>query len=312
MNKILGLLFGLFIAFTACTIEPSITKISGEGLGTYYNITISDKNKITKSQIDSIIVELNNTASIFNPNSLVSRINRNETDTLNAMLKDMIEIALLVCEETGGAFDFTVGALVNLWGFGKDAHREVLQEDVAKALESVGFRKIRISGNKIIKENSETQLNFNAVAKGYCVDLIATFLVSQGLENFIVDIGGELSVRGKRAPNQKWKVGVQKPTESKEEAITAEEIMELQDISVATSGNYRNYIEANGKRYGHTINPHTGYPENNNLLSTTVFASTCAIADAYATAFMVMGEEKTKTFLTDKTELKALFITSTP
>jgi thiamine biosynthesis lipoprotein len=280
----------------------------GEGLGTYYSITIADKHNITQNQIDSIILELSNTASIFNPNSLVSRINRNETDTLNLILKDILELSLKVCEETGGAFDVTVGALVNLWGFGKDSQKASNPEKINKALETVGYSKIKIIDNKIIKENSDTQFNFNAVAKGYCVDMIANYLTLVGLENFVVDIGGELCVRGKRTPNQKWRIGIQKPTETKEGAIVAEEIMELQDIAVATSGNYRNDIEENGKRYGHTLNPHTGYPEENSLLSVTVMASTCALADAYATAFMVMGEENTKTFLTQYSDIKAFFI----
>jgi thiamine biosynthesis lipoprotein len=285
-----------------------MTHISGNGLGTYYNITIAGKNDITSSQIDSVIAELNNTASIFNPHSLISRINRNETDTLNNILKQILEVSLQVCEETHGAFDFTVGALVNLWGFGKDAPKEVSPEEVAKALETVGYKKIKIEGNRIIKENPDTQLNFNAVAKGYCVDLVADFLTSKNLENFIVDIGGELRVHGKRAPNKKWSIGIQKPTETKEGTIIAEKKMELRDISVATSGNYRNYIEENGKRYGHTINPHTGYPEANDLLSATVMAPTCALADAYATAFMVMGAEKAKAFVAEKSNLNAYFI----
>jgi len=308
MNKITALFLGLSIIFCACTTQPPTTHILGEGLGTYYHITIADKNDVTQSQIDSVIAELNNTASIFNPNSLVSRINRNETDTLNQILKDILEVSLQVCEETDGAFDFTVGALVNLWGFGKDNLKEVSPEEIAKALETVGYKKIKINGNRIIKENPETQLNFNAVAKGYCVDLVAAFLTSKGLENFLVDIGGELSVRGKRAPNKKWRVGIQKPTETKGDAISAEEIMELQDISVATSGNYRNYIEINGKRYGHTINPHTGYPEMTDLLSVTVLTPTCAFADAYATAFMVMGAENAQAFVAQHLEIKAYFI----
>jgi len=308
MNKITYLLLGLNIIFCACTTTPPSTHFSGNGLGTYYNITIADRNNITQSQIDSVIAELNNTVSIFNPNSLVSRINRNEADTLNDILKYIVEVSLQVCEETDGAFDFTVGALVNLWGFGKDTPQKVSEEDVAKALETVGYKKIKIEENRIIKENPETQLNFNAVAKGYCVDLVAAFLTSKGLENFLIDIGGELCVRGERAPHKKWRVGIQKPTENKEDAISAEAIMELRDISVATSGNYRNYIEVNGKRYGHTINPYTGYPEINDLLSVSVLAPTCALADAYATAFMVMGVEKTDAFLTKHPEIKAYFI----
>jgi thiamine biosynthesis lipoprotein len=133
-------------------------------------------------------------------------------------------------------------------------------------------------------------------------------LKSQGLEDFVVDIGGEITVCGERAPNIKWRVGIQKPTENRDGAIAAEEILELRDISVATSGNYRNYKEENGKRYGHTINPHTGYPEANNLLSVTVLASSCALADAFATAFLVMGEEKAKKILEQHVEIKAFFI----
>ena len=302
------LFLGFCILICACTTPPPVTHIAGEGIGTYYQITIADKNDITQSQIDSVIATLNQTASIFNPNSLVSRINRNETDTLNEILKQIIEISLNVCEETSGAFDFTIGTLVNLWGFGKDVQKETTQEEIDCALKSVDYTKITVDHYKIIKENLDTQLNFNAVAKGYCVDMVTDFLVSKGLQNFIVDIGGELYVSGKRTPHAKWRVGIQKPTENQEGEIASEEIIELQDIAVATSGNYRNYREINGKRTGHTLNPHTGYPETSNLLSATVLASTCARADAYATAFMVMGAEKAKAFLVKHPELKAYFI----
>jgi len=309
VNKIIGFLCGISTVCCACTTSFQTTHFSGEGIGTYYNITIADRNSISQLQIDSIIIELSNTASIFNPNSLVSRINRNETDTLNQILKEILEESLQVCESTGGAFDITVGALVNLWGFGNDSRGEVFQEDIEKALTTVGYTKIKIEGNRLIKENPETQLNFNAIAKGYCVDMVSLFLFSQGIENFLVDIGGELRVCGKRAPSKKWRIGIQIPTENKEDGIVAEEIRELTDIAVATSGNYRNYIESNGKRLGHTINPHTGYPEINDLLSATVFASTCTRADAYATAFMVMGKEKAEKFLAEHHEIDAFFIT---
>jgi thiamine biosynthesis lipoprotein len=307
MNKLTVFLI-IALAFCACTPPPSLTQITGEGIGTYYKITIAEQNDITSFQIDSIISELNNTASIFNPNSLVARINRNETDTLNAVLRELLEASLQVCEETDGAFDFTVGALVNLWGFGKEVQKEVSQEEIEKALETVGYQKIKMEGNRIIKEHPDTQLNFNAIAKGYCVDLVAAFLTSKGLTNFLVDIGGELSISGKRAPNQQWHVGIQKPTENKEGEIATEEIMELENISVATSGNYRNYIEENGKRRAHTINPHTGYPETNDLLSATVLTSTCTFADAYATALMVMGAEKATEFLAKHPEINAYLI----
>ena len=308
VKRISSLFFIIVVFVCACKQPPALTHIEGAGLGTYYHITIAEKNNISKIEIDSIISELNNTASIFNPNSLVSRINRNETDTLNSILKEIIEVSLLVCEETEGAFDFTVGALVNLWGFGKDIQQEITEEEINKALETVGYQKIKIDDFKIIKENPDTQLNFNAIAKGYCVDMITNYLTSMGIENFLVDIGGELCIRGKRAPNQKWRVGIQKPTTNKEEEIAAEDIMELTDIAVATSGNYRNYKEENGKRYGHTINPRTGYPETNTLLSATVLASTCTFADAYATALMVMGEENAKKFISQHTEITAYYI----
>jgi len=312
MNRRTGLFLALCLTLCSCAKQPELTRISGEGLGTYYNITIADKHSITQAQIDSVISVLNLTASIFNPHSLVSRINSNETDTLNPILEEILAISLQVCEETEGAFDFTVGALVNLWGFGNiPPNKEVSQEQIDNALETVGYQKITIVHQRIIKEHPNTQLNFNAIAKGYCVDMVTAFLKSQGLENFVVDIGGELAICGERAPNQKWRVGIQKPTENKEDAIAAEEVMELRDMAVATSGNYRNYIEENGKRYGHTIHPKTGMPEINNLLSATVLASSCAFADAYATAFMVMGEESAKKFVTQHSEIKAFFITIT-
>ncbi len=280
----------------SCQSKAQPTKIQGNGIGTYYIVTIAQPHNITKTAIDSVVSVLNNEASIFAPNSLVSRINRNETDSLSPMLEDILELSLRISHQTDGAFDCTVGALVNLWGFGKEDKGTVTDAQVQEALATVGYQKIKIENHRIVKENPKTQLNFNAIAKGLCVEMVADYLRAQGIENFLIDIGGEMVLSGLKAPNTPWRIGVQKPTQTATGPMVADSVLTLTNKAIATSGNYRNYIEENGVRYAHTMNPKTGYPEKSTLLSATVIANDCAIADALATAFMVMGGDKARSF----------------
>ena len=302
---------GLFtiLLLVSCS-DLQFQKMEGGALGTYYAITYKGKeNPKLQAGVDSILNSINETFSIFNENSLVSKLNDNQEVILNKDFIEVFTIAQRIGKETDGALEMTIGPLVNLWGFGKDERNtDLTQEVIDSVLTLIGYQKIHLEENKIIKDNPSIQLNFNALAKGYAVDKVADYMVAQGYKDCVVDIGGEIVAKGKKYHDQEWNIGLQTPTRTRDGEMRAEETFHLYNRAVATSGNYRNYFEENGKRYTHIIDPKTGRPEKSNLLSVTVIADQCVVADAYATAFMVMGKEKTKRFLNNHPELTCIFI----
>jgi len=287
-----------------------IQRFEGGALGTYYAITYKGKeNPKLQPAVDSILNDINETFSIFNPISIISKTNNNQEVELNNDFIEVFRIAQRIGQETDGALEMTIGPLVNLWGFGKEQRKmDISQETIDSVLTFVGYQKIHLDGEKITKDNPFIQLNFNALAKGYAVDKVADYMVKQGYKDCVVDIGGEIVAKGKKYHDQEWNIGLQTPTRTRDGEMRAEETFLLCDRAVATSGNYRNYFEENGQRYTHIIDPRTGRPEKSNLLSVTVIADQCVMADAYATAFMVMGKEKTKSFLANHPELTCIFI----
>ena len=300
-----------------------VKHFEGQAFGTTYSITCvanpDDKRPLPHAQIDSLLSELSHTFSIFDTNSIIYRWNAGEDVELNDDFIEVLELSKGVSLITEGAFDCTVQPLVQLWGFGKDGVRHTVGEDTLAAVrEYVGFQLIDIQGKKVIRKDPRVQLNFNAVAKGYAVDKVADWLVNRGYTNCLVEIGGEVAARGDRNGKngtdsenggEAWKVGIQRPTETADGNKESLESMELQDHrAVATSGNYRNYFEEDGVRYTHILDPRTGKPERTNLLSVTVIAPDCAQADAYATAFMVLGYEKSAEIVKQRPELEAWFI----
>ena len=305
--------FGIFVftalLLTACS-DLKFQKFEGNALGTYYAVTYKGaENPSLQKGVDSILNSINETFSIFNPNSITSKINDNQEVTLNKDFIEVFTIAKQIGQETDGALDITIGPLVNLWGFGKDdRNTDLTQEVIDSVLTLIGYQKVHFEENKITKDNPCSQLNFNALAKGYAVDKVADYMVAQGYKDCVVDIGGEIVAKGKKYHDQEWNIGLQTPTRTRDGEMRADETFHLRDRAVATSGNYRNYIEENGERYTHIIDPKTGRPEKSNLLSVTVIADRCVVADAYATAFMVMGMDKTKNYLKDHPELTCIFI----
>ena len=305
--------FCIFIFAALLLISCDDTKIQrfeGSALGTYYAVTYKGKeNPSLQKGVDSILNSINETFSIFNDTSIISKINDNQDVILNKDFIEVFNIAQKIGKETDGALEITIGPLVNLWGFGKDERKtDISQEEIDSILAIMGYWKVHLDGKKIVKDNPDIQLNFNAIAKGYAVDKVADYLVKNGYKNCVVDIGGEVVAKGKKYFDQEWNIGLQQPTRSRDGEMHAEETFHLKDRAVATSGNYRNYFEENGQRYAHIINPKTGRPEKSKLLSVTVIADHCVEADAYATAFMVMGLDKTKRFLKDHPELTCIFI----
>ena len=290
-----------------------VKHFEGQAFGTTYSITCvanpDDKRPVPHAQIDSLLAELSHTFSIFDTNSIIYRWNKGEYVKLNEDFLYVLRLSKTVSAATDGAFDCTVQPLVQLWGFGKDGVRHTVGEDTLAAVrEFVGFQLVDLQGDSILRKDPRVQLNFNAVAKGYAVDRVADWLAANGYADCLVEIGGEVAARGNKN-GKPWKVGIQVPTKTADGARESFESLPLPDHrAVATSGNYRNYFEEGGVRYTHILDPRTGQPERTNLLSVTVVAPDCATADAYATAFMVLGHEKSVQIVKQHSELEAWFI----
>lgn len=280
----------------------------GMVFGTVYHITYqSDKN--LKKEIEAELAKVDASLSPFNKSSIITAVNMNKEVTVNKMFGDVFSLAMKISDSTDGAFDITVAPLVNAWGFGfkhgemPDRHKV----DSLKAL--VGYKKVNLVDGHITKTDPRIMLDCSSIAKGYGCDIVAKHLSSKDIDNYMVEIGGEIVTRGINEKRLPWKIGVTKPTDdSLSVNQEIQTIINVTDKAMATSGNYRNFYYKNGKKYAHTIDPSTGYPVQHNILSSTVIADDCATADAYATAFMVMGLEKAKAVLARHPELMAYFI----
>ncbi|MDR0755243.1 MAG: FAD:protein FMN transferase [Prevotellaceae bacterium] len=312
MKKISFLFILLIFIFASCSNnkEKKYTSISGKALGTFYNITYFDENnKNLQAEIDAVLNRINMSLSVYNPNSIISKVNQNIDTELDDYFKNVFAAAKYFYEITDGTFDISASPLFSAWGFGFGNKEKITPELIDSLKQFTGMEKITMTDEKIIKSDIRVNINANALAKGYAVDVVADFLLSQKIENFLIEIGGEIVVKGKNQNNEKWKIGIDKPYDGNfnagETLMTA---IELTDKSIATSGNYRQFYIDNGKKYAHTIDPITGYPVQHSLLSATVIAADCMSADAVATSLMVMGIEKAKKFLDRHPEYQAYLI----
>ena len=297
------------VCLSACQNTSKQHHLEGFTQGTYYSIRYYDRqDRNLRIQIDSILYDFNKTASIYDSSSIISKVNRNEDVLLNADFTEIFNTAMNVSKNTCGAFDITVGPLVNAWGFGSEERQDPSRESIDSLLQIVGYQNINIENDRIIKKYPGIKIDFNAIAKGYSVDLLSRFLQSKGIKNFIVDIGGEIRTCGKKPDGSFWNIGIEKPAQNNSSQREVQIVISLNGKSIATSGTYRKYYEKDGMRYSHTIDPTTAYPVLHTLLSATVLADDCVTADAYATAFMVMGLEKSLKFLKQHSELQAFFI----
>lgn len=283
---------------------------AGQIFGTTYHITYECGRDLG----DSILAELHkvdNSLSMFNAASTISKINRNEPVRPDTMFMSVFRLSQEVSAATGGAFDITVSPLVNLWGFGFKKQGEATRARVDSLLPLVDYRKVRYSGGRIVKADPRMMLDCSAVAKGYGSDCVARLFDRCGIRNYLVEIGGEIVAKGRNGEGGLWRIGVETPRDSHEETNDRPAaVLTLTGMGMATSGNYRNYYYKGRRKYAHTIDPHTGRPVRHTLLSSTVIAADCATADAYATAFMVLGLRKAKTLLARHPELQAYFIYS--
>ena len=279
-------------------------RLAGRAQGTTWQISfLSENNSTYKEAIDSIFRRIDSSLSTYLPVSIISRINKNEEVLADEHFVNVFRKSIEVSENTNGLFDVTVAPLINAWGFGFTNKGKVDSTTIDSLLQFVGYKMVRLEGRKLIKQHPSSMLDFNAIAPGYTVDLLCTYLESKGINNYLVELGGEVRAKGKKQSNQNWTIGIDQPNETAVEGRPLKAIIKLENKALATSGNYRKFYIEGGKKYTHIIDPHTGYPAKHHLLSATVIAGDCSTADAYATAFMVMGLEKSKEFLATHKEL---------
>lgn len=296
--------FSLLAVFMLISCNRKINntiKISGAAQGTTYNITyLAGLHSNYREAIDSIFKKIDLSLSTYDTGSIISKINRNITPVIvDDYFSDVFNKSIEVSENTKGIFDVTVAPVVNAYGFGFAKREKVNQVLVDSLLKFIGYKKVRLDGKKLVKEIPQVMLDFNAIAQGYTVDVLAGFLESKGISNYLVEVGGELRARGKKLDGSNWTVGIEQPDENITDGASINAVIKIKDKSLATSGNYKKFYIEDGKKYAHIIDPFTGHPAKNNLLSATVIAESCMTADAYATAFMVMGLEKSKQFLSE-------------
>jgi len=305
-------IFLMCIALISCTEVPLELKIlQGNAIGTTYNIQyLASDDQNFELLIDEVIAAINRSTSTYLPNSDISKINNGDTTVVvDAYFEEVFNKSKIIFNETNGDFDPTIGILVNAWGFGPgDAIEHLDSIKIKQLLKYVGFDKVHIQNGKVNKMYPEIYIDFNAIAKGYLVDLVGRLFEKNDISNYLVEIGGEIRVRGVNLNGEYWKIGLDNP--NKDGIQTYSATTQLRNESIATSGNYRKFrTTKDGKKIVHTINTKTGYATESNLLSAAVISkSDCAEVDAYATAFMAMGFEKAKKFLDTHKELKAYLI----
>lgn len=281
---------------------------TGQIFGTTYHITYQS-NKDLHREILQRLQLVDQTFSTFNDESIISKINRNEPVKLNQMFIEVFDLAKTVSKDTHDAFDITVAPLVNVWGFGFKSGTPPTKAVIDSLRHLTGYEKVKLIGSKVRKQDPRIMLDCSAIAKGYGSDVVAQYLRSRDVENFMIEIGGEIVVQGNSDKRLPWKIGVTKPTDDSTQVNNElQTVLNVTNTAMATSGNYRRFYYKNGKKYAHTIDPKTGYPVQHNILSATVLANTCAKADAYATSFMVLGLEKTQQVLQHHPDLMVYLI----
>ncbi|MFV0522413.1 MAG: FAD:protein FMN transferase [Mangrovibacterium sp.] len=307
-NIIHVLLLAVVFLFASC--QNKYIKSTFTVFSTISNITYESPNQENlQSGIDSVLNCINKSLSPFDKASIVSKINRNEHTAIDEDFRRVYLEAKRFSVLTSGAYDVTVGPLVNEWGFGfEKGSTKHSKARIDSIMQFVGFEKIALMKDTIVKKDPRVKLDFSSIAKGYAVDKVGEYLALKGCANYLVDIGGEVRAKGVNPSGKRWRVGISKPIEQNLDDHAVQEILNITDKSLATSGNYRNFYVQDGKRYAHTIDPRKGCPVQHSLLSATILANTCAESDAAATACMVMGLEKSIDFIDLLDGVEAYFI----
>lgn len=314
MNRFFFVISLLLLISCSVPQEPAYIENYGRAQGSTYQIKYeSPGGQDFGEEIEEIFRRIDLSMSTYVPSSLISQINRGDTLTkVDSLFITVLSRSLEIAEETGGAFDPTVGPLVNLWGFGfEEVRQDVSADTLQQVLYNVGYEFILINGMSVSIPEGFT-IDFNAIAQGFTVDHIADFLENRRVGNYMVEVGGEVRAKGVNEAGNVWRIGVDKPQEEIDAENRFQFVLELKDAGLATSGNYRRFWvdEETGIRYSHTIDPQTGYPARNQLLSVSVIAPSAMDADAYATVCMVQGLEQCKQILADKENLEGYLIFS--
>ena len=318
-------LLTLFVLSCNTPEEPTTYILVGYTQGTTYRIKYwGDSLSNYKRGIDSILLEIDTSLSTYLPNSIISRVNEQQSTVVDAFFRAVFTRSVEINEITDGAFDPSVMPLVSAWGFGPKEAPQIDTTLVDSLRSLVGLSRfgiyismwknpqnIKVDTCYLMKTKNEIQLDFNGIAQGYSVDVLASYLENNKVDNYLIEVGGEIKAKGTNSVGKRWLIGIDKPEEHvKKRPLQA--TIALKDNSVATSGSYRKFYKLNGTKYSHTIDPFTGYPVTHSLLSVTVMTKECMSADAYATAFMVMGLKSSKLFLEEHKDLglEAYFIYS--
>ena len=291
--KRIAFFIGFLALLASCNQGPQKMVLQGEAQGSYYAITYYDEQgRNFQQEIDSIFHAVDVSVNLWVDTSVISKVNRNEEVKLDSIFIDNFRIAQEAALLSDGYFDPTISPIVAAWGFSYKHGDTITPQLIDSLKQLVNYRNIRIEEGKVIKANPAMTLDFNAIAQGYTSDLIASFLDSRGIKNYLVDTGGEIMARGEKPNGQPWIVGIEKPADNWDSEQVVHTRIALRDKGLVTSGSTRKYVERNGKRYSHCIDPKTGYPVEHNVLSVTVLAESSVWADALASICMVMGMEK--------------------
>lgn len=297
------------LCFASCGRQSHKIVLQGLAQGSYYAVTYYDaENRNFQPEIDSIFHAVDMSVNLWVDCSIISKVNRNEDVTLDSIFLDNFRIAMETARLSDGYFDPTISPIVAAWGFSYKSGDSITPQLIDSLKQLVDYRKIRIENGMVVKENPNMKLDFNAIAQGYTSDLIALFLESRGIKNYLVDTGGEIMARGSKSNGQPWIVGIEKPAENWDSEQVVQTRITLCDKGLVTSGSTRKYTERNGRRYSHCIDPKTGYPVEHNVLSATVLAENSVWADALASICMVMGMEKSLPLIESMDGVEAYYI----
>ena len=310
MKRVFILFIGLVI-LASCGKQPKKMVLQGLAQGSYYAVTYYDEQgRNFQHEIDSIFHAVDMSVNLWVDSSVISKVNRNEEVVLDQIFIDNFNIAQEAAKLSDGYFDPTVSPIVAAWGFSYKVGDSITPQLIDSLKQWVDYRKVRIENGKVIKESLNMTLDFNAIAQGYTSDLIAAFLESRGIKSYLVDTGGEIMAKGEKNNGKPWIVGIEKPAENMNSEQVVQTRIALRDKGLVTSGSTRKYVERNGKRYSHSINPKTGYPVEHNVLSVTVLAENSVWADALASICMVMGLEQSLPLIESLDGVEAYYIYS--
>ena len=293
----------------SCQDKKEYFEECGTVFHTLYHIKYEAPQLLTE-QIDAELQKFNLSLNPFNPNSIIAKVNRNEAVEVDEWFKEVFNKSMEVSKNSEGVFDITCAPFINVWGFGFSKKDSVTPQMIDSLKTFVGYQKVHLEGNQVVKEDPRLLLNCSAIAKGYACDVVARLLEKEGIENYMIDIGGEVVMIGVNPNGICWRIGINIPEDdSTNTKNNYDEIVQLcKKGAIATSGNYRNFYIKDGKKYAHTIDPRTGYPSEQNILSATIVANDCITADAYATAFMAMGLDKAKEMAASLPEIEYYII----